>query len=626
MKPKNLRILSASLVLVILQACSSTAVGPASTQVGVNPGTSTLVPATATSIPATATPIPFVAETGGPAGFSASLAAPDIVSLTWQPDAGAVGYDLQLVYDNLGPLTIAHLPSDSTSFEHILAPESSLLTYRLQTITSSGPGGVSSLQIATLGHHPNPLTVKAAFSENGVVSATIGPLGGTLETTDERGVTYTLVIPPAALTTEVEIKMTPVSAIDGWPLSGDFLGAVRLEPEGWLLDELATLTIRMPASSSPALPPVGFAFTGSGEEFHLAPASSDPAPIASVGKSQASPVNPLLQQNVRVIRLPVMELRTSGLGVTSADSAALLAAENAPTSSSDAVDQKAAATEVALDELAPLLSHAQLGEIATNNLQIQIHGAQDCYDFKRAVGSFHAWEAKVAQLGDNYSADRQVLLDELANKAVETIEKASDECVNADKGVVPASIPCAEKLTRDIQSAGTVPGSDPFFVDLKNAITQDPGLKDRMTAADPNTIAASRCPHSFKVNEATSLGYRWSSGCIPSLDRPYQLVWIGNGIHGNYRLYPSGPFSGRVEGQGIVDSVPGATVTIEYAGRYSIAVTKTDNLGNPQELNATLTMQQTMTQCIQGATCETSTGAGGQEIPLLVNSQRCPLP
>jgi hypothetical protein len=605
MKTNSFRLLSAAFVLAILQACSTAPVIQ-------NQG-----------IPGTATPVPFVAETGGPTGFSATLSAPDIVLLSWEPVAEATGYRVQIVFDGLDPLTIAYLPAEATSFEHILAPESSLLTYRLQTMTASGPGGASSLQIATQNHAANPLTVQAAFAESGMVSAVIGPAGGTLETTDTRGVSYSLEIPPAALNGDIEIKMTPVSSIDGWPLDGNFLGAVRLEPEGWLLNEVATLTISLPGARNPALSTVGIAFSGSGEEFHLTQTYADAALTASLGTGNARRGDPVQPQEVNVIRLPVMELRTDGVGEASADAGATMATENAPTDRSDAADQKSAATEAAMDELTPLLSNLELGELATSNLVTQIRSAKDCADFKQAVGGFHAWEGKVAQLGDNYSADRQVIMQEMAEKAVETIERAGEECVAAQPGVVPVSVPCAEKLTRDIQSAGTVAGSDPFFTDLQHAITSDQGLKDRLTAADN---ASEQCAHSFGVNEAASLGYHWTSACIPSLNRPYQVAWIGPTLEGIYRLYPNAndPFSGRVEGRA-VSAMAGTSLTIVYDGTYRIDVLQETPGGDPVNMDAFLTYGMTITACA-GGFCNTTEENGEHQIPLQIRNERCPVP
>ena len=74
--------------------------------------------------------------------------------------------------------------------------------------------------------------------------------GGQITATAADGTRFTLVVPPQALLSEVEIKMTPVAQVGLFPLSGDLVAAVQLEPEGLLLWEPASLTIE------PAVPEI----------------------------------------------------------------------------------------------------------------------------------------------------------------------------------------------------------------------------------------------------------------------------------------------------------------------------------------------------------------------------------
>ena len=190
--------------------------------------------------------------------------------------------------------------------------------------------------------------------------------------------------------------------------------------------------------------------------------------------------------------------------------------------------------------------------------------------------------------------------------------------------MVPASIPCAEKLTRDIQTAQANPGSNSFYSELGDAIAKDAALQDRFTTADPNHTSV-QCPHSFGVNSNASLGYSWTSACIPSLDRPYQVAWKGANLNGEWRMYPSGPFGGRLEGQSHVDLGGGATQTNVYTGTYKIEITQKDNRGYPQLMDAGLTYDAVTTMCT-GDVCTTFPDNGTDTVPLIVNSQRCPLP
>lgn len=295
-----------------------------------------------------------------------------------------------------------------------------------------------------------------------------------------------------------------------------------------------------------------------------------------------------------------------------------MAEEHAPTDTSDAADQKAAATDAAEEDLAPLLSNAELAEIATNNLLSQIlNDIHDCYDFKRAVGSFQGWESKVAGLGDT-SGSRETIMEQMAEKAVETIEKAAEDCAEAEKGEVPGSVPCAEKLIGQIQSP-----SNSFYTELQQNITKNAELKQQFTDADNNSEL---CPHSFSVNETASLGYTWKSGCIPSLDRPYQVAWIGTGLEGIYRLYPNegNPFAGRMNGQAVL-VMGGGSLTIVYDGTYIIKVIEEDQRGYPINMDTFLTYTQTITACGDGK-CNTVTENGDHRIPILVRTKRCAIP
>jgi hypothetical protein len=562
----------------------------------------------------TAAPEPFAAESDGPPGFSASLSAPDIVMLTWEAVAESVGYELQLVFDATDPITIARLPAGATAYEHFMAPESSLLTYRLQTITADGPAGASSLQIATQARRPDPLTVQPSYAEDQAVTATIDAAGGTIEATDSRGVTYSLAIPPGALQTDLEIAMTPVSAVDGWPLDGSFLGAVRLQPEGWLLDEAADLTIDLPAALAGGASPVGFAFDGAGAEFHLAPAYSGSESLGG------RPIGLARLQARTVIRLPVMELKVSGVGGTSVDASSAIARDHAPTDGHAAADQKTAAQKRYDDELAPLMTPAQLGAQITGQLLDTIANVSDCWRFKQATHAFETWESKTAELGDGYpdrSIDRQLLIDHLADKAIEVIEKAAEDCQEAEQGVIPDSVPCAEKLIQDMNT-----GRNDFYKDLDKAAKRNAESWDRLVAAQD---ALNKCPHSFRVDETPAFGFQWKSGCIPSLDRPFQVRWVDMQGMGVYRLYPRGPLSGRLEGNSVMDIGSAGTATTVYEGTYTIDVRATDANGYPTRLDGSIEFTATTTICSAGS-CLTTSSDGSHLIPLVVNGMRCPIP
>jgi hypothetical protein len=118
---------------------------------------------------------------------------------------------------------------------------------------------------------PNPLDVSVTVDPGRSVAGLVTPSeGGTISATGADGTSYILLVPPGALFDAVEVRMTPVTAIDGSPLSGGLVGAVQLEPTGLRLVEVATLTI-VPAQAIDVATTAGFGTEHSGSDFHLMP-------------------------------------------------------------------------------------------------------------------------------------------------------------------------------------------------------------------------------------------------------------------------------------------------------------------------------------------------------------------
>ncbi len=126
------------------------------------------------------------------------------------------------------------------------------------------------------------------------VTRTIGPDGGELSTTGADGVVFTLAVPAAALPTEVEISMAPVSAIAELPWSGGLVAAVQLEPSGLVLVVPAILSMESSAALDGNQRLVGFSYEGEGGSL---------APTAAIG-------------GPGVIRVPVTHF--SGAGAAAA--------------------------------------------------------------------------------------------------------------------------------------------------------------------------------------------------------------------------------------------------------------------------------------------------------------------
>ncbi len=98
-------------------------------------------------------------------------------------------------------------------------------------------------------------------------AGTIGPEGGTLQTTDDDGTAYTLTIPADAIPTGLTIAMTPNTAIDGYPLAGGVVAGVELEPSGTVFATPVTLEVETTATPDVGRVPVAILFSGDGPSF-----------------------------------------------------------------------------------------------------------------------------------------------------------------------------------------------------------------------------------------------------------------------------------------------------------------------------------------------------------------------
>lgn len=246
--------------------------------------------------------------------FAAEATSPMSVQLAWQPVTGVQKYLLAVRLGDSEFIPVAELPADQTSFEDFPVPDSSELTYRLQAVISSAASDVGTATVTTSEIVPNPLSVQANdyapiawvpptpdpnnidvdpsiylppgfdldhpedFDPSSALqrvetTGEIGPEGGTLSITTPDNITYELTFPPGALDESTFISLIPIETIDGLPFDGGLQGAVRIEPDGLMLDLPATLRItRADAAPLPdGMVALAFGFDGSGQEFHLMP-------------------------------------------------------------------------------------------------------------------------------------------------------------------------------------------------------------------------------------------------------------------------------------------------------------------------------------------------------------------
>lgn len=102
------------------------------------------------------------------------------------------------------------------------------------------------------------------------ISQAVPATGAVLSATAADGTRFTLELPEGAVPHERAVTLTPLSALDGLPLSGGLIAGVQIEPDGLALLRPATLTIETRTALNPEQV-LGFAYAGMGEDFHLYP-------------------------------------------------------------------------------------------------------------------------------------------------------------------------------------------------------------------------------------------------------------------------------------------------------------------------------------------------------------------
>ena len=135
----------------------------------------------------------------------------------------------------------------------------------LGLLLAAGAAGCGNEATAPAGPPAGNVAVESA----GRAVATVGAPGGAVATTDTRGVSYVLDVPAGALPGDVEIALTPVTAIRDLPFPGEMLAAVRLEPSGLTLLKPAVLTIGTAASLADSQVLTGFSYEGDATSVEL---------------------------------------------------------------------------------------------------------------------------------------------------------------------------------------------------------------------------------------------------------------------------------------------------------------------------------------------------------------------
>jgi hypothetical protein len=136
---------------------------------------------------------------------------------------------------------------------------------------SQDPGGEGEEQELPSLPDPNPINVSVTTEDEASAGATADPEEDLIfSTTDSKGIVYTLKIPAGALLSPEDIRMTPVSEMQGLPEGASMAAAVHLEPEGLIFLQSATLAVEFPEDMS-TQDLYALSTMANGKEAHLTP-------------------------------------------------------------------------------------------------------------------------------------------------------------------------------------------------------------------------------------------------------------------------------------------------------------------------------------------------------------------
>jgi len=501
---------------------------------------------------------------GGPSGLSAEATSPGSILLKWTSDAGAKGYSVQMRIDDEF-ITLVDLAAGQTSYEDLTVPPETTISYRVQTLTDAGASGGSEASATTPAVKPNPITVQAQFEVGASVSGTIGPDGGRLSATGANGVTYQLELPEGAVEADTAFTLTPVSKIDGWPLDGEMLGAVRIEPEGLLLDAPGWLTYTIANAPAAAdMIPTGFAFDGSGKEFHLqkvygsgsgtesattAPAvmRGESSGFGSNGRGGRAAATRFISAHTEFVKAGIVprsmvnNTGSQGVGTVSPGRAAQISKNNAPSNAGAQAQQQQAAQHAAnaneeqLAPLPPLKDKEQLAPLPPLKTELlkegsaireQIKKADDCQKLQAAINQAAAWEAKSGNQGSEVSSMDGKVIQDLVDKATDLFNKAREKCKKKETGA-GASAGCLEAVRGKISK-----GKGSVYNKMKQKMQSQNG-QDYLG----NLYGDFKYCTAYSASGGNELSF---SGKIAALAEPFSLTGVKSSGTAVFKFTPGG--------------------------------------------------------------------------------------
>jgi hypothetical protein len=280
---------------------------------------------------------------------------------------------------------------------------------------------------------PDPVSVSVTLDTEREVTYQEGSFSWTIETESAEGALFRLDLPGLTLLEtgdegelfpddDSAVTMTPVLTIDGLPFSQGFLAAVQLGPEGGSLVSEAYLSVEIPGEYDPS-ELIGFAAEGSGEDFHLFPASF----YSYDGTTNAS-------FNITHFSL---------YGVAQVLESEIVSQTAHPPADPDSQDDQELAPLTRIEDLAPLLSNLQL-QLTKSYTRLVKPGMTSlagtrCEQVSNTAYQLNAWVSKVSLGGqtDHFQSQIQADQRQMYDRLMECIQEDCTTCLNPPDGVTP---------------------------------------------------------------------------------------------------------------------------------------------------------------------------------------------
>ncbi len=495
-----------------------------------------------------------------PSSFTAEASSAISVQLTWSAVEGAQKYLIERNDGETDYFPLGEISGEATTFEDFLVPPNTQISYRIKTVTASGTSAGKTVSLTTPQEFPNPLTVAAMFDTQKTQSQAIGPDGGSVSITDSRGVSYTLDIPAGAVDNEETFILTPIQEIQGLPLSGGMTSGVRIEPEGLIFNQSATLSIETTEpDGADDMMDMAFAFDEEGSEFHFVPTSS--AAVTGAVFKLARPAGKGKMWNVP-------QTRSYGIGKGTSKDIRDQVRNHAPTSPADNLNQKRAAVEniqvqVVLDAL--LLNSGR-------EVELQMAGASDWLEFTIALDTFKSWleerdANKETLKKDQLDKREEAIWEALDLEARILLNTAYEDCKKAPPP--PQNLAHAKRLVKKLLN-GTTPFYRKFAEKMAKYSSFDKSVLETIKAK------LDQCTPGWKATELNGVGV---SGVICDLGQPFSIIsfWY---TKSTVNFTPSSPEAGSFSFEPIhfgdtdVSNTPG-TYTVKGVGTDTVTITGT---------------------------------------------------